>query len=164
MILIALAGVGAGAINAIVGFGHPDHLPDSGHAGLSAGDVDDVERRRPGSGKRVGNLGIPARTARPVEPAGVADACILHRCGAGRVAAAAPAGEGVPAGRAGAADRRAGSGGGGSADSGVGAAPRRGGGPLGRARVVAADGGAGVCRRSRSACTAATSLPRRGSC
>ncbi len=104
---------------------NPHHVPHAGGAGLSAGHLDDVQRRRPGRGKRVGNLGLPARTAWPVESAEVAASGFLRRRRAGRVAAAAPAGEGVPAGRAGAADPRAGAGGGRPADSGMGPPARR---------------------------------------
>ena len=56
--------------------GHADHVPDSGHARLSAGDVDDVECGRPGRRQCVGHLGLSPRAARPVAPAALADPCV----------------------------------------------------------------------------------------
>ena len=53
--------------------GHADHLPDAGHARLSAGDGDDVQRDRSGRRRDVGHLGLPQGTARPVAPVALAD-------------------------------------------------------------------------------------------
>ena len=64
MILIALAGVGAGAINAIVGSGTLITFPTLVTTRLSAGDGDDVQRDRSGRRRSVGDLGLPPRTPR----------------------------------------------------------------------------------------------------
>ena len=61
MILIALAGVGAGAINAVVGSGTLITFPTLVALGYPPDHRDDVERRRPGRGRRFGHLGLPAR-------------------------------------------------------------------------------------------------------
>ena len=95
MILIALAGVGAGAINAVVGSGTLITFPTlvalgfppvtatmSNAVGLVAGGVS-------------GTWGYRRELRGPVAPAALADPGVAARRGARRLAAAAPAGEGV---------------------------------------------------------------------
>ena len=96
MILIALAGVGAGAINAVVGSGTLITFPTlvalgyppvtstmSNAVGLVAGSVS-------------GTWGYRRELRGQWNRLRVADPGVVRRRGAGRVAAAAPAGEGVP--------------------------------------------------------------------
>ena len=141
MILIALAGVGAGAINAIVGsgtlitfptlvaLGYPPVTATMSNAiGLVAGGVS-------------GTWGYRRELRGPVAPAAVADPRLGVGCDSRLLAAAAPAGEGVPAGCAGSAGGRPGSGGDRPADPGLGAESGRGFGPLRRARHARPDGG-----------------------
>ena len=143
MILIALAGVGAGAINAVVGSGTLITFPTlvalgyppvtstmSNAVGLVAGSASGTwgyRRELRGQWHRL-RWQLPASFV----GAGVGAWLLLHLP------------EKVFTGdRAGAADPRAGAGGGRAADSGVGAAARRGGGRIGGACVVSEDGAAG---------------------
>ena len=53
---------------------HLDHLPDACRDGLSAGDVDDVQRGRPGRGQRREDLGLPGASC-AVSGTGCAGRC-----------------------------------------------------------------------------------------
>ena len=102
MILITLAGAGAGAINSLVGSGTLITFPTLVAIGLSAGDRHDVQRHRTGSRRGVGYLGLSNGIRRSVAATALADSGLLGRRGDRCLPIAPPSGEGLYPDRAGA--------------------------------------------------------------
>ena len=65
---IVAAGIAAGAINAVVGSGTPDHLPGADRARLPAAGRQRLQQHRPRPGRGRRRLRLPARAARPAQP------------------------------------------------------------------------------------------------
>ena len=127
MILIALAGVGAGAINAVVGSGTLITFPTLVTLGYPPVTATMSNAVGLVAGGHVGHLGLSPRTARAVGPAALADPGFTHGGGLGAWLLLHLPEKVFTAGRAGAVGGRAGPGGDRSADPGRGraAVPRR---------------------------------------